>query len=236
MRGNFVLPVIRFCAALLIGTIVLTPVDAADLGPPVEPLPPAPPIFYVHAGALGLFPETNAQATGGGLFPVANIAIRPNYTLGLEVGYYITPNIAIVLSSGVPPIAHFKATGDPEAGALGTNLIGSVRYGPVALLLRYQFTQFGAFQPYGGIGVAYLLNLGNISDGPVTNFSVDQNFGLALQAGADYMLTPNWGVFVDGKKVFLSTDAQGLYLGTTPVRAHVTIDPWIATAGITFKY
>jgi outer membrane protein len=82
-----------------------------------------------------------------------------------------------------------------------------------------------------------VLNFGNISDGILTNFSVDQNFSLVLQAGADLMLTPNWGVFFDGKKAFLSTDAQGFAIpGNVPVRAHITLDPWRASAGITFKY
>jgi outer membrane protein W len=51
------------------------------------------------------------------------------------------------------------------------------------------------------------------------------------------MLTPNWGVFVEGKKLFFSTDAQGFaFPGNVPDRTHVTLDPWVATAGITFKY
>jgi OmpW family len=87
------------------------------------------------------------------------------------------------------------------------------------------------------IGVGYALNLGNISDGILTNISVDQNFALILQAGADWMLTPNWGVFVDGKKAFLSTDTQGFAVpGNVPVRAPLTLDPWLASAGVTFKY
>jgi len=53
------------------------------------------------------------------------------------------------------------------------------------------------------------------------------------------MLTPNWGVYVDGKKTFLSTDAQGFVpTGGVPVRvrAHIMLDPWRASVGITFKY
>ena len=234
------MPVMRFCVAALIAAMVVTPVAATDLVTPVEPpSPSAPPIFYVHVGALGGFPEVNAQPTGGGLFGVANIAIRPSYTLDLEAGYFVTPNIAIAVSTSVPPIEHFKATGFPQAGVFGTNLLGSTRAGLAMLLLQYHFTQFGAIQPYAGIGGGYIANFGNISDGILANFSLDQNFAFVLQAGADLMLTPNWGVYVDGKKEFLSTDAQGFVptaAGPVPVRAHVTLDPWRAAAGITFKY
>src|ERR1700730_3584374 len=121
------------------------------------------------------------------------------------------------------------------ADALGSNLLGSVRYDSVTLLLQYHFTQFGSIQPYAGIGAGHVFSLGNISDGILSNFSTDQNFAMVLQAGTDLMLTPNWGVFVDGKKVFFSTDVQG-FARTVPVRTHVTLDPWVASTGIPFKY
>jgi outer membrane protein W len=49
---------------------------------------------------------------------------------------------------------------------------------------------------------------------------------------------PNWGVFVDAKKlIYLNPDFQGdlLNLGIH-VRTLGKIDPWIASTGITFKY
>jgi outer membrane protein len=237
----------RFCLAAMIAALVASPVAAADVASVVAPAPPpAPPSFYVHAGALGVFPETNAQSTGGGYFntvgpgrgiaQVSNIAIRPNYTVGLEVGYFITSNIAIALSAGVPPLAHLKATGFTGASALGSNLLGSNRYGPAMALLQYHVTQWGSIQPYGGLGVGYLFNFGNISDGILTNFSVDQNFAFILQGGADVMLTPNLGVYVDVKKIFLTTEAQGFASGLIPVRARVQLDPWLIGTGVTAKF
>ena len=157
----------------------------------------------------------------------------------MEAGYFVTPNITIAVSAAVPPLEHFKATGFPQAGAFGTNLLGSTRAGLAILLLQYHFTQFGAIQPYAGIGPGYIADFGNVSDGILSNFSLDQNFALVLQAGADLMLTPNWGVYVDGKKEYLSTDAQGFVptaAGPVRARARVTLDPWRAAAGITFKY
>lgn len=238
---------LRLCAVALMAVLGAARVSAADL--PVvapAPLPPPAPIFYLHVGALGAFFNVNAQSTGGGFFNnlpiagqgIANAAIRPNYTLGLEAGYFITPNWALAISAGIPPLLHAKATGLTLASVTGTNLLGSVRWGPAMGLLQYHFTNFGAFQPYAGIGAVYLLNFGNVADGLlVNNFGVTQNWGFVLQAGADYMITQNIGVFVDAKKLWLSTDATGTVQPFgIPIRTHVQLDPWVASTGLTLKF
>ncbi|HUZ91335.1 MAG TPA: OmpW family outer membrane protein [Methylocella sp.] len=236
-------------AALVAALAITTRADAADLTPPApEPLPPAPPTFYVHAGALMVKTNPNAMPTGGGFLdfiptpigPVTltNVAIRPSYTLGLEAGYFVTPNIAIALSAGIPPLLHVKAMNLSATAALGTNLLGSARFGPAMALLQYHFTNFGAFQPYFGAGAAYVLMFSNVSDGILTNFSVDQNFAFVVQGGADYMLTQNWGVYVDVKKlIYYNPPFQGKLLNLNiPVRTLGSLDPWALGAGITFKY
>jgi outer membrane protein len=242
---------IRIWAAAFIAALAITRADAADLTPTPEPLPPAPPIFYVHVGALGAFYEPpDAQSTGGGLLKVIptplgtatldNVAIRPSYTLGLEAGYFLTPNWAIAISAGVPPLMHIKATNFNFTNALGTNLVGSVRFGPLMGLLQYHFTQFGAIQPYFGAGAAYVVMFANTSDGILANFSVDPTFCFVVQGGVDYMLTQNWGVFADLKKlIYLNPNFQGDLLSINPpihIKTLGKIDPWVASAGITFKY
>jgi outer membrane protein len=239
----------RIWAAALIAALAITRADAADLTPTTpEPLPPPPPIFYVHVGALGAFySPPDAQSTGGGVLkaiPVLggvtlnNVAIPPSYTVGLEAGYFVTPNIALAISAGVPPLMHIKATVFTGAQALGTDLVGSVRFGPLMGLIQYHFTQWGAFQPYFGAGAAYVVMFANTSDGFLSNFSVDPTWCAVAQGGFDLMLTQNWGVFVDGKKlIYLNPNFQGNVLNTNiHVRTLGKIDPWIASAGITFKY
>jgi outer membrane protein len=241
----------RIWAAALIAALAITRADAADLTPTPEPLPPAPPIFFVHVGALGAFySPPDAQSTGGGFLKAIptgtplgtvtlnNVAIPPSYTVGLEAGYFVTPNIALAISAGVPPLMHIKATVFTATNALGTDLLGSVRFGPLMGLIQYHFNQWGAFQPYFGAGAAYVVMFANTSDGILSNFSVDPTWCAVAQGGFDLMLTPNWGVFVDGKKlIYLNPDFQGNLLNTNiHVRTLGKIDPWIASAGITFKY
>ncbi len=241
----------RIWAAALVAVLAITRVDAAEpLPAPPPPAPPPAPIFFLHVGALGAFFQTDAKSTGGGFFNnlpvfvdgvqqhIGNAAIRPNYTLGIEFGLFLTPNIALAISAGIPPVLHAKATGFTLDGAFGTNLLGSSRWGPAMLLAQYHFTNFGALQPYVGLGPVYLLNFGNIADGIlVNNFGIAQTWGFTLQAGLNYMITPNIGVFVDGKKVWLSTDVTGTVVGTNiPIRTHVQLDPWVASTGLTLKF
>ena len=244
----------RIWAAALIAALAITRADAADLTPTPEPLPPPPPIFYVHVGALGAFySPPDAQSTGGGFLKsiplgalgtgtLNNVAIPPSYTLGLEAGYYITPNITLGISAGVPPLMHIKATVFNLAPALGTDLVGSVRFGPLIGVLDYHFTQWGPFQPYFGAGAAYVVMFANTSDGFLSNFSVDPTWSFVVQGGFDYMLTdyglPNWGVFADAKKlIYLNPNFQGNVLNTNVhVKTLGKIDPWIVSTGITFKY
>jgi outer membrane protein len=255
---------IRIWAAAFIAALAITRANAADLTPTPEPLPPAPPIFFLHVGALGVFyTPPDAQSTGGGFLksiPVTtpsgvplnitatldNVSIRPSYTLGLEAGYFITPNIALALSAGVPPPIVIKATnlsvGGMPPNFLGTNLLGSGRVGPLTALLQYHFTNFGDFQPYFGAGASYVVLFGNNSVGILSNFTIDSTFAFAVQGGADYMLTalglPNWGVYVDVKKlIYLNPNFQGNLLNTpVHIKTLGKIDPWLVGTGVTFKY
>jgi len=167
-----------------------------------------------------------------------NVSIRPSYTLGLEAGLFLSPNWALAISAGVPPPLVIKATEFNFTNALGTNLVGSVRFGPLMGLLQYHFTQFGALQPYFGAGAAYVVMFSNNSTGILTNFSVDPTFCFVVQGGADFMLTQNWGVFADLKKlIYLNPNFQGELLNLPiHIKTLGKIDPWVASAGITFKY
>ena len=97
---------------------------------------------------------------------------------------------------------------------------------------------FGAIQPYLGAGAAYVVLFDNTSDGILTNFGIDSTFSFVVQGGVDYMLTQNWGVYLDVKKlIYLNPNFQGDLLNTgIHIRTLGKIDPWVLGTGVTFKF
>jgi outer membrane protein len=77
-----------------------------------------------------------------------------------------------------------------------------------------------------------------------TDVSVDPTVGAALQAGFDYMLNSNWGVFFDVKKLFAHFDVKstginlGFPVGVIPASASsgTTAQPWLFATGVTYRF
>jgi outer membrane protein len=222
-------------ASLTIGSFAsLHGAIAADLPMLTKPTAAvfSDPNWFLRVGAAGLFFDASAKLKAApiGLVPGASAKVGNNFTGLVELGYFVTNNISLQFTGGYPPLA--KLTGQGAVAALGG--LGKATYGPAAVIANYTFKNFGAFQPYVGVGAGYAI-IFNSRDGAVRNLHVKGN-GLALvQAGADYKLTRNWSVFVDVKHLFLSVNATGLALGTT-VKARIKLDPTIVTTGLTYRW
>lgn len=203
---------------------------AADLPPPaLAPAPDATP-FFVKLGVGGLFLSEKADVRlGGALLPAATIKVKPQYTLLFEVGYNFTSNWAVAFAGGLPPVAKIDGAGSAEP----FGRLGSVRYGPTALLAQYHF-DFGAFRPYVGAGPGLMVVLKN-QDRFLSGFDLRPAGGLVGQVGVDFMLTERVGLFVDAKKMVLRTSAVGSALGA-PVKAKVTLDPLVVSTGLVARF
>src|SRR4051812_26688205 len=60
--------------------------------------------FFLHLGATGLlYKESAAVFLGGAPVPGANVSIKPSWTWGVEAGYFLSPNVALAVASGIPP-------------------------------------------------------------------------------------------------------------------------------------
>ena len=188
--------------------------------------------WFARIAGLGAFYHSSAEiATNGQLLPGASANVTDNATLTLDLGYDISDNVSALLMVGVPPRPLINGRG--TVATLGQ--LGEVRYGPVILTGRYSLRKWGAFRPYAGTGVAYAIILKN-HDAAVSQLDVHNHFGFALQAGAEYGVGGNWEIFADFKQLWLAVNAKGLLAGGVPVKAHVTLNPSLVSAGVKVRY
>ena len=212
--------------------------DLPTVAMPTGPMPSVPslsdPTFFIHVGPVGVFPAESAKIKiGGVLQPGATISIDPHYTANIEVGYYFAHGWAVAFSGGIPPKIDINGAG--SVAAVGK--LGSVVYGPSALLLQYHLLDWGMIKPYVGAGPVIMPVFDN-TDGAIANLKVNSALGAAAQIGVDVMLNQNWGIYVDVKKAYLRTKAKGNVTvpAGPPMSADVTLDPLTVSAGITYTF
>ncbi len=187
--------------------------------------------WFLHVGPLGVVFHPKAEiSVGGNIIPGASADLKDNVTPGFDVGYRFKNNVSLTLTGGVPPRTTITGTG-PLAGAT----LGQVSYAPAVIAAQYHFTYFGSkFQPYVGAGLNYTLFF-DAADGAVTDLSINNAFAPVLQTGFEYNLNNKLGVYMDVKKIFLSTTATA-NIGGDPARADLTANPAVVSAGLVFRF
>jgi outer membrane protein len=91
---------------------------------------------------------TNGQRLSGGTAEASN-----NVSMTFDLGYEITKDISVTVTSGIPVKPH--VTGEGTAASLG--VLGKVRYGPMIVAGQYQLPKIGRIRPYVGGGAAYAI-------------------------------------------------------------------------------
>ena len=198
---------------------------------PALSLAPEAGTFQFHLGAAGVFfhPESDFTLLGFPL-PGADTDLSSNLTGSLEIEYFLSPNFSLAATVGIPPETDADGTGLlAPAGRLG-----KIHYGLGAAMAKYRFNGLGAFQPFVGGGLAYF-HVFDTTDGMVANLDVDSAFGPVVQIGADYMFTPNIGVFASVSQAFMDTKGTGTFL-LAPVVAKIDFDPTVVQAGLTVRF
>lgn len=212
--------------------VCAAPAFAADLRSPAVSAAPLTDVapFFVKLGVGGLFLSEKADVFAAGVpLAGADVKVRRQYTALFEVGYDVTSNWAVAFAGGLPPLAKVDAAGTIQP----YGRLANARYGPMAATAQYHFS-FGALRPYIGAGPAFMVVLKNY-DRALKDFHMRDAIGFAGQIGADVMVSERFGVFIDAKKVYLRTSAVG-HIGSTPVKARVTLDPLILSTGVVTRF
>lgn len=212
-------------------------------------------LLLATAGAValtGLAAPTAFAEQGEWLFRIRAITVQPDEGASItpiggdvdidasvvpefDISYFFTDNIAAELILGVTP---------HDVTAVNTSLgdvdLGDVTLLPPTLTVQWHFNPAGQIRPYAGVGVnfTHFFNEDLPSGTVLDSIEYDSSFGLALQAGADYVLNERWFLNFDVKKVWINTDVT--IDGTTNlgavVNADVDIDPWIVGVGFGWRY
>ena len=190
----------------------------------------------------------SAQLAGGISLSSAQVEVDSGTSLTLTGTYMFTENWAFdVLASW--PFKHdidVAATiSDGTTTASGTIPLGETEHLPPTFSVQYHFLPDGVFQPYAGAGLNYTTFFseevsGDARAAGVTNLSLDDSFGLALQVGADWMLNDSWSINLDIRWIDIETDATlTIDDGTGPESGDigkVEIDPWVYSLNIGYRF
>ncbi len=185
-----VLGLLSICGALASAA----PASNADPSHAIKSSVDEPGPWFARVGILDALYDSGARiTTNGSLTQGASARVSNSATVIVDVGYDVDENLSVLFMAGFPP----KPGITGEGTVSGLKTLGKVRYGPAILTGTYRIRDWGAFQPYAGLGVAYVIIV-RPRDGSVLDLGVHNNFGFVLQAGVEYPLDETWGLFADG--------------------------------------
>jgi outer membrane protein len=213
---------------------------AADLPTHKSPPAPAPEAsldtydpFQIRLRAVGVLPTLgNNSVYSNGALVGKGLTVQNQVIPEIDLSYYFTRNIAV---EAICCFSYANVKAVNGLSSLGT--VGSTWMFPPTVTLQYHFTNFGAFQPYVGLGVNYTHYFNEQPSGGLAgeaSFRIQDSWGVAVQAGADYMLTRNWGLNADVKYITMSPTAK--FEGALPLNSKVDINPVLVGVGITYRF
>lgn len=189
-----------------------------------------------------------------------NIDVDGALGLGFNFTYFFSSNWGVEVLAALP----FDHDIDGDGALTGLGKLGSTKHLPPTISFQYHLMPNQRFRPYIGAGINYTLffdedttaslhngivgtangALGTSYSGGSTSLSIDDSFGLALQAGFDIDVTENWFLNFDLRWIDIDADASlrttTLDTDGSTVRFNsaidVDIDPWVFTTAVGFRF
>lgn len=226
----------RLSARLLLAPLLLSAAFAAQAHEAGD--------IIVRAGAITVDPREDSgtirHATLGSVAG-SKATLDSDTQLGLNLLYMLSPQFGVELLAATP-FSHsvgVKGMPGPYAGLNGK--LGEIKHLPPTLsAVWYPVTGESVFQPYFGAGINYtwFFDESVSSDAKVKGFqglSLDDSWGLALQAGADMMLTDKLILNAQVRYIDISTTGSTRLNGDR-VKVDVDVDPMVYMVGLGYKF
>ncbi|MCT2398616.1 OmpW/AlkL family protein [Novosphingobium mangrovi (ex Huang et al. 2023)] len=128
------------------------------------------------------------------------------------------------------------------ADLAGTNLVNHVMILPATLTAKYHLDMGSPIKPYVGAGPALFFVFDEKPGDTAKALGVDRvkmsnSLGVALQGGIDIALGDNgFGISLDAKKYFMKPTAKFYAAGTKVLETKHDLDPWVLSAGVSYRF
>ncbi|MEW9919139.1 OmpW family protein [Marimonas sp. MJW-29] len=155
-------------------------------------------------GLGSVMPKSGNGTLAGGAADVGD-DLRPVFT----AEYFIRDNLGIELLASTP-FEH-------DVDIAGVGYAGSTKHLPPTLSLNYHFPTNSAVRPYVGAGITYVTFFEEQS--PLGTIELDDSFGLSVQAGIDYELSPTAALRANVRWMDVDSDVSldGVDIGTAEI-------------------
>ena len=193
---------------LIAGSLVLTSasVSAIEKGD-----------WLVRFGAADVSPNDKSGGFSGN--PAVGVAVDGNTQAFVNFSYMIKDNVALEVLAATPFTHDLIATGAV------TGKVGETQQLPPTFSVQYHFKPKASVRPYVGAGINYTTFFSEKTTGALagTSLSLDDSWGLAVQAGVDIDITNDWFFNADIRYINIETTATSSALGTVDVEINPTV-------------
>ena len=188
-----------------------------------------------NALKLGISEYTTHSKTNGvtgiGVPPGADAETGNATTVLLVYERLLTPNIGAELALGIPPRLKAKATG--TVAFLGDDVLSAKIIAP-SFLVNYHFGAPGdTWRPYLGAGINYTRFVGAESK-LATDVKLGDSVGWVAQAGLDYALSKDWGLFAS--VAALRVKSKLVASGSSVFQTTIDFRPIVYSFGAVYRF
>jgi len=179
--------------------------------------------------------QANALGQGDWLLRFGAASVNPNDKsslpgLGVEDGQAVYVNGTYMLSDNIG-LELLAATPFTHDITLNGTKIAETKQLPPTFSVQYHFSPKQSFRPYVGAGINYTTFFSEEATAVISSISLDDSWGLAVQAGFDVDISKDWFFNADIRYIDIETTAS-----TNIGDVDVTIDPTVISLGIGTRF
>jgi outer membrane protein len=197
--------------------------------------------FQVKLLGTGVLPDgkiVNVEKDLIGLPAGSQTKANDNVVPTVAIEYFFSPNISV---ETICCLTQHHINGD---GAIaGTRIVDHVLVLPATATVKFHLPLEGGIKPYIGAGPSVFFYIDEKPGSTTralggTDLNLDNKLGFALQAGIDVPVNANGlGVSLDAKKYFMDTKLHVRNAaGTEVLTTKHSLDPWVVSAGLSYRF